>query len=247
MGRDTFGIVQTDIGLRFQSTRPRGARPNTECNSPATFRFNPRAHVGRDPSVTTPRGTFTVSIHAPTWGATVEQSLESRSTGFNPRAHVGRDPVIEAEAVSLWCFNPRAHVGRDKQARIHIACVGVSIHAPTWGATSLHLMSPMRSEFQSTRPRGARQIADHDLEPSHSFNPRAHVGRDITAIHALQSGGVSIHAPTWGATMFSAFKSATIHVSIHAPTWGATSHNQSEHKIKMFQSTRPRGARQRIQ
>ena len=60
---------------------------------------------------------------------------------------------------------------------------------------------PWESEFQSTRPRGAR-----------------HAGADARA----GGGRVSIHAPAWGAT-FVLVKDATGQgVSIHAPAWGAT-------------------------
>ncbi len=57
--------------------------------------------------------------------------------------------------------------------------IGVSIHAPAWGATSL------RSEIDSLSLR---------------FNPRARVGRDGVSRAAEAGGVVSIHAPAWGAT-----------------------------------------------
>ena len=40
-------------------------------------------------------------------------------------------------------------------------------------------------QFQSTRPRGARLGAQRGLLPICSFNPRAHVGRDLLPPHAL--------------------------------------------------------------
>ncbi len=76
--------------------------------------FNPRARMARDPdpqelrrckcvSIHAPvwgatlneRRTinfYGVSIHAPAWGATSEQSFHSGESCFNPRARVGRDP-----------------------------------------------------------------------------------------------------------------------------------------------------------
>ena len=123
-----------------------------------------------------------VSIHAPTWGATG-----------------GRSRTCEA--------------------------VKVSIHAPTWGATLLDKADTQSVyRFQSTRPRGARpnittktqnkymfqstrpRGARHGLMSLHkrkatSFNPRAHVGRDLhNCGQFLLRKNVSIHAPTWGAT-----------------------------------------------
>ena len=55
-----------------------------------------------------------VSIHAPTWGATLH----------------------DAKAVVKYLsFNPRAHVGRDNLSAWFYPIFNVSIHAPTWGAT----------------------------------------------------------------------------------------------------------------
>ena len=121
--------------------------------------FNPRAHVGRDKFMTNVLIPKSVSIHAPTWGATNSQDKfnaeldvsihaptwgatrlsrpQSRMiAGFNPRAHVGRDLVMCFKASCFNCFNPRAHVGRDQRfIGIIQSHVLVSIHAPTWGAT----------------------------------------------------------------------------------------------------------------
>ena len=61
--------------LRFQSTRPRGARPAGYA-----------AMKGKDK----------VSIHAPAWGATPAGGRPSESPAcFNPRARVGRDVLAE--------------------------------------------------------------------------------------------------------------------------------------------------------
>ena len=57
---------------KFQSTRPRGARPPFRAQVLACLSFNPRARGGRDPDCgTSTSGTKTVSIHAPAGGATV--------------------------------------------------------------------------------------------------------------------------------------------------------------------------------
>ena len=120
-----------------------------------------------------------VSIHAPTWGATP-----------TPCAGLNRLPR----------FNPRTHVGCDRMVNAPFSTSFVSIHAPTWGATSLRTLafgfagfqsthprgvrpSPARScfgclVFQSTHPRGVRHnpLANRILPDS--FNPRTHVGCD---------------------------------------------------------------------
>ena len=110
-------------GVKFQSTRPRGARPGGQPSISAHRGFNPRAHVGRDSILQFYIMFICVSIHAPTWGATGSIGLRSRATRcFNPRAHVGRDFCRIAMSLRLECFNPRAHVGRDtyrNPSRLH--------------------------------------------------------------------------------------------------------------------------------
>ena len=98
----------------------------------------------------------------------------------------------------------------------------VSIHAPTRGATAVDAPAGDRREVSIHAPtRGATGGLRHD--------------------HG--NGLVSIHAPTRGATRRVAVHSGRPAVSIHAPTRGATFGPYVEHWGKMFQSTRPRGAR----
>ena len=121
-----------------------------------------------------------VSIHAPTWGATIEKLLHD---------------------VALVSFNPRAHVGRDAQAAAVRKQGIVSIHAPTWGATRSSCRQVGGVDvFQSTRPRGARLRIKLGKAAIRRFNPRAHVGRDSSGHEVATHTDVSIHAPTWGAT-----------------------------------------------
>ena len=106
--------------------------------------------------------------------------------------------------------------------------IGVSIHAPTRGATRqyadnaaeikfqstrprgarqiLSLMTPRQGVFQSTRPRGARRQL-HSVKARYArFNPRAHAGRDVEWMEQQRKlDDVSIHAPTRGATKFLSF------------------------------------------
>ena len=119
----------------------------------------------------------------------------------------------------------------------------VSIHAPTWGATSTAFELPSERCF-NPRAHVGRDIAaiTKDWLP-YGFNPRAHVGRDQAASARHEWHDVSIHAPTWGATDGHGNKTCYRIVSIHAPTWGATDRDLSHTKKKQFQSTRPRGAR----
>jgi len=78
-----------------------------------------------------------------------------------------------------------------------------------------------RYQFQSTRPRGARQYESKQINMPGGFNPRARVGRDEQIKLTGYPSQVSIHAPAWGATkVFECASQGTV-----------------------FQSTRPRGAR----
>ena len=144
----------------------------------------------------------------------------------------------------LGGFNPRARVGRDLCDHHGLGTVGVSIHAPAWGATgavdrrrvsgavSIHAPAwgaTWRRWYRSWWPTG--------------FNPRARVGRDVADLGDVVLRGVSIHAPAWGATPASRPLPPTRPVSIHAPAWGATTAVWTVGSASVFQSTRPRGAR----
>ncbi len=121
---------------------------------------------------------------------------------FNPRARAGRDAIRRPRSTHFVSFNPRARAGRD-------AAFGASLS--------------QRSQFQSTRPRGARHsYADSACsdEPWMSFNPRARAGRD---------GLPSIHGDAH------AFQSTRPRGARHAIV--------QAHDMSAFQSTRPRGAR----
>ena len=118
--------------------------------------------------------------------------------------------------------------------------------------------------FQSTLPHGERQYSPVLSSAPPCFNPRSHMGSDLTTQKWLYNGVVSIHAPTWGATfiLFSflflnVFQSTLPHgerllevrvkhkcsVSIHAPTWGATVDILTSGTFELFQSTLPHGER----
>ena len=189
----------------------------------ARFRFNSRAHAGRDAHPCATIGGVSVSIHAPTRGATrstmrVLPSIRFNSRAhagrddipypirghwlrFNSRAHAGRDTRSIGEFSTKTSFNSRAHAGRDHRASLNAADHLVSIHAPTRGATSWVGIGYLAlTLFQFTRPRGAR--------------------------------------PQW-----CCWEDGRETVSIHAPTRGATPERAYIGPFLVFQFTRPRGAR----
>ena len=141
--------------------------------------------------------------------------------GFNSRAHEGRDADqmsrLSADGVSIHAPTKGA-TGYDK---INAGDRLVSIHAPTKGATAAYRVQFTDTMFQFTRPRRARQPFTKRITLTCSFNSRAHEGRDLIITCLFDTNCVSIHAPTKGATWASEGA---------APT-------------RLFQFTRPRRAR----
>ena len=203
MGRDRFVQAAFQTGSDFNPRALVGRDQTTRRRSRSSAYFNPRALVGRDLQSTAPdkasgnfnpralvgrdlpsacRGSWidSISIHAPSWGATphsmdalIGKSFQStrprgarrglslksrRKSYFNPRALVGRDIKYNNYVQDLKHFNPRALVGRDNKL-------------PPSSTSSGH------------------------------FNPRALVGRDINFTKSQTFCIISIHAPSWGATV----------------------------------------------
>ncbi len=169
------------------------------------------------------RASLLVSIHAPTWGATCLKKIQSpASCGFQSTRPRGARLIVYTATLAEALFqSTRPRGARRAQLLVVLNAVEVSIHAPTWGATSvLNKTHDVIKMFQSTRPRGARQIHSTKI---------------------IQEYIVSIHAPTWGATLCACHRKTCTEVSIHAPTWGATPYwaisLKSSLKISIFAKT----------
>ena len=122
----------------------------------------------------------------------------------------------------------------------------VSIHAPTGGATRTAHRRARRKGFQFTRPRGARRKSSSVIARSPLFQfTRPRGARQGVELH-LSVWPVSIHAPTGGATPPRRTHRTPLRVSIHAPTGGATVGQDADAAVKLFQFTRPRGARREV-
>ena len=180
VGRDQTNNYATGGG-KFQFTRPRGARRRRTARRPSAGCFNSRARVGRDRVFERGGRCGEVSIHAPAWGAT-RRGLPGR-LGQDVSIHAPawgatrRDAMQDLIAEQFQFTRPRGarpceretlrafgwfQFTRPRGARRGVLEqdpdeVGVSIHAPAWGATI------------SRRP---------PAPPSESFNSRARVGRD---------------------------------------------------------------------
>ena len=80
------------------------------------------------------------------------------------------------------------------------------------------------SSFQSTRPRGARRGFLNIASRSSCFNPRARVGRDvIEAVRSSRSSSFQSTRPRGARLDLLRAVVVALDVSIHAPAWGATS------------------------
>ncbi len=146
---------------------------------------------------------------------------------FNPRARTGRDPRELVESSGHFSFNPRARTGRDG------ICAGrprartcFNPRARTGRDFTQPIVSSHDTQFQSTRPHGARQehqaLGPPPLPVSiHAPARGATVGSGALGI----AGFVSIHAPARGATSATSRMGHSNGVSIHAPARGATSNH----------------------
>ena len=170
----------------------------------------------------------------------------SQVSGFNPRAHAGRDNknVTLRNAVTVF-QSTRPRGARRPKTRSTTPNRIVSIHAPTRGATTgtltavsvnagfnprahagrdhyHHYQQRWRNQFQSTRPRGARQILCTAILKTAGFNPRAHAGRDTKHFQKPQMRVFQSTRPRGARQINNQTRACLRLVSIHAPTRGAT-------------------------
>ena len=145
---------------RFQSTLPQGERHGSFLAPPANqVNFNPRSHKGSDCAGS---GSYfpslSISIHAPTRGATViawQGGTLPRFQSTLPQGErQGQKAVIEAH----WKFQSTLPQGERLMT-----------------VPSIHL----NSGFQSTLPQGERRRKGFEVEIKiYNFNPRSHKGSD---------------------------------------------------------------------
>ena len=159
-GRDPEPVDAVSVIPEFQSTRPRGARPN---GCPSSTLVNPFQS-------TRPRG-----------ARPAQQILADALTEFQSTRPRGARPWSGSRSSrSGFRFNPRAHAGRDRFSRLAWPSVTLFQSTRPRGARQMsdHLQS-LPTVFQSTRPRGAR-LSSHRARrlDTWCFNPRAHAGRD---------------------------------------------------------------------
>jgi len=143
-----------------------------------------------------------ISIHAPTWGATIHHVICPLLYVFQSTLPRGERPPCKTYRLPIRHFNPRSHVGSDyslrhtfvslmkfqstlpRGERLHSAkdycpVCKISIHAPTWGATfDVIRSSTIVIDFNPRSHVGSD--SDHQIVSASiiDFNPRSHVGSD---------------------------------------------------------------------
>ena len=142
--------------------------------------FNPRSRVGNDGNIQADAGSLSISIHVPAWGTTVFCSGRSISCAISIH-------------VPAW--------GTTKYLFIMYGIVKISIHVPAWGTTICIAIIADSIAFQSTFPRGERQM-----------------NNQFIIIFQL----ISIHVPAWGTTTRKVERLYIDTISIHVPAWGTT-------------------------
>ena len=148
--------------------------------------FNPRTHMGCDRE--TVRKGYLTPVFQSTHPHGVRPYCSRRGSvpaSFNPRTHMGCDvrgePSRSLGQVSIhaptWgATNAQAYVGANSY---------VSIHAPTWGATPTPPYKTLKIMFQSTHPHGVRPNSSDIPLLFLCFNPRTHMGCDLTRLPLL--------------------------------------------------------------
>ena len=186
--------------------------------------FNPRSHERSDFGSSTSTSMNTISIHAPTRGATYNGSVANGLSGISIHA-----PTRGATWWGVVCTST----------------INISIHAPTRGATCNSIRPLCIYEFQSTLPREERLHAIHFFHALQifqstlpreerplsgvfiksviNFNPRSHERSDGVApatIGDLENFNPRSHERS--DIVCGVFNFMTSEISIHAPTRGAT-------------------------
>ena len=114
----------------------------------------------------------------------MSKTLESPPS-FNPRTHEGCDIDNCSSSSPIRRFNPRTHEGCDSARCLRddaICCFNPRTHE---GCDSMvpYLISSLVM-FQSTHPRGVRQVLNMSTAQALCFNPRTHEGCDFaTKVH----------------------------------------------------------------
>ena len=221
-----------------------GSTPRSTLTARACF--NPRSHMGSDDAELGSRALWHVSIHAPTWGATLFTiflkllsyvSIHAPTWGatfilfsadFQKKfqstlPHGERQDLADVIGSTSQFQSTLPHGERRELGPGQIAVMKFQSTLPHGERHARVDMISCWILFQSTLPHGERLRGTWCPRMNQCcFNPRSHMGSDSIIKGYRRRYRVSIHAPTWGATCRPCFLVSSAGVSIHAPTWGAT-------------------------
>ena len=204
-GATVYIIYCICTGKKFQSTLPCGERP--------TF-------------FSSANDLFSISIHAPVWGATSEFRPSGALLLFQSTLPCGERLLRLFISAFRQLFQSTLPCGERLSTSLHRQTTGsISIHAPVWGATCI--------------PAQPTQKNTH-------FNPRSRVGSDGSIRVSTAKDGISIHAPVWGATiLFFVESKRCLQFQSTLPCGERRMNDQYHCNDQQFQSTLPCGERQR--
>ena len=124
--------------------------------------FNPRSHEGSDGIFADLYAKKVISIHAPTRGATKRAAEYARGKPISIHAPTrGATDYNPVENYDRYISIHAPTRGATASATVIVHEYGISIHAPTRGATVPFDLECYVRRFQSTLPRGERQITRH--------------------------------------------------------------------------------------
>ena len=156
---------QTRIFLRLTKScfNPRSHAGSDSCQIPSLpdqTGFNPRSHAGSDSLALAAARLYSVSIHAPTQGATHCVIFPAYRAYVSIHAPTqGATYHQTRPSVRYKCFNPRSHAGSDE---------------------AKNAIEAYAAEFQSTLPRRERRPRALAHTSHWRFNPRSHAGSDAS-------------------------------------------------------------------
>ena len=151
--------------------------------------FNPRSHEGSDPGYAECHWLCTISIHAPTKGATIriwDKITIQRFQSTLPR----RERRTWIHWLWSWSWFQSTLPRRERQChprydKIHNI---ISIHAPTKGATSSVALWTIRTMYFNPRSHEGSDVTSPSAQLFLLyFNPRSHEGSDDSLYGIFQS------------------------------------------------------------
>ena len=120
--------------------------------------------MGCDSVITLFPHSIIISIHAPTWGATIRKDITINSSlAISIHAPTWGATITISTKIKCYIVFQSTHPHGVRQAAYDLATgkADISIHAPTWGAT---------------------ELADKGEGEYNHFNPRTHMGCDDTFV-----------------------------------------------------------------